>query len=128
MSRTRTKVVLNGCYGGFGFNDLGEKIFSDLGYPEPSILPRHHPVLVRVVEELGNKIAGMCADLYVQTIKGNEYRISEYDGAETIVVPGQTNYIKVDSSEVKLTKEQSDAIVDIVDPILMGAESDDDNY
>ena len=69
-------------------------------------LPRHHPVLVKVVEEMGNEISGLGSDLYVETIKGHEYRIKEYDGSETVVVLGQSNYIKVDSNESDLQRKR----------------------
>ena len=128
MSGSKVKVVANGCFGGYGFNELGEAIFADLGYPDPMSLPRHHPVLVKIVEEMGNEISGLGSDLYVETIKGHEYRIKEYDGSETVVVPGQSNYIKVDSNEVRLTKEKIEAINRVVDTNRPDNENSDYYY
>lgn len=127
-SNIKVNVVVNGCFGGYGFNELGEAIFADLGFQDPMTLSRHHPVLVKVVEEIGNEISGMGSDLYVETIKGHEYRINEYDGSETVVVPGQSNYINVDSSEVRLTKEKIEAINRVVDTNRPDNENSDYYY
>lgn len=46
---------------------------------------RHDPMLVRVVEELGEKSWGTCSELRVVDIPdGTDYEIDEYDGMETI--------------------------------------------
>lgn len=48
-------------------------------------LKRDDPVLIQVIEELGNKANGMCADLVVEDLPaGTRYRIEEYDGLEHI--------------------------------------------
>ncbi len=44
---------------------------------------RHDPVLVQVVEELGDKANGMCAKLAIEEVDG-PYRIDEYDGFESV--------------------------------------------
>jgi len=48
---------------------------------------RTDPVLIEIVEELGKEANGPYADLKVVTIKGNKYRINEYDGYESIETP-----------------------------------------
>jgi hypothetical protein len=46
---------------------------------------RSHPLIVRLVEELGKRASGACAELAVVEIPdGVEYEISEYDGHEHI--------------------------------------------
>ena len=40
---------------------------------------RHDPVLVQVVEELGDKASGICAKLAIDEVYG-PYRIDDYDG------------------------------------------------
>lgn len=48
-------------------------------------LKRDDPVLVQVVEEMGDAANGMCAKLRVADLPaGTAYRISEYDGFEGI--------------------------------------------
>ena len=44
---------------------------------------RHDPILVQVVEELGEKANGMCAKLAIDEVSG-PYRIDEYDGFESV--------------------------------------------
>lgn len=53
-------------------------------YPE---IPRHHPLLVQCVEELGKKANGICSELKVVTFEGDLYRITEYDGLESLEIP-----------------------------------------
>lgn len=52
---------------------------------------RSHPLVVRVVEELGEKANGRCADLRVVEIPdGTDYTIEEYDGNEHIAEAHRT--------------------------------------
>jgi hypothetical protein len=53
---------------------------------------RHDPILVQVVEELGEKADGMCAKLAIAEVSG-PYRIDEYDGNETVVEPDGYDWI-----------------------------------
>ena len=53
---------------------------------------RHDPILVQVVEELGEKADGMCARLAITEVSG-PYRIDEYDGLETVVEPDGYDWI-----------------------------------
>jgi hypothetical protein len=47
---------------------------------------RTDPVLVEVVEELGDKANGSCAKLCMIALPaGTKYRIEEYDGFETVM-------------------------------------------
>ena len=101
-----SKVVYNACYGGFGISrkailrmiELGSeeakenKIIVDSYFPERkgeynsymSGCCRHDPLLVQVVEELGDEANGSCAKLRIDDIGGSRYRIKEYDGKESI--------------------------------------------
>lgn len=47
---------------------------------------RHDPVLVEVVETLGDKANGMHAKLRVYETESDRYIIEEYDGNESVVV------------------------------------------
>ncbi len=51
---------------------------------------RHHRDLVSVVEALGDKASGSYSHLTIVTITSNQYRIEEYDGAEKIITPEDT--------------------------------------
>jgi len=52
---------------------------------------RSHPLLIRVIEELGGKANGGCAALKIVEIPdGTDYEISEYDGSEHIAEKHRT--------------------------------------
>jgi hypothetical protein len=56
-------------------------------------IDRTDPVLVEVVEELGEKANGFAAELKVVDIpKGTLYRIDEYDGLESIETADEINW------------------------------------
>lgn len=113
------KVVYNACYGGFSLSDeairLGRQISGDpmwggptfVGevYEDGAVIEKRHftnmnhiydiertdPVLVQIVEQLGDKASGMCAKLRIEEVPtGSLYRIDEYDGNETVMT--QDNY------------------------------------
>jgi hypothetical protein len=49
-------------------------------------IERTDPILVQVVEELGDKANGMCAELRITEVRaGTRYRIDEYDGNESVM-------------------------------------------
>jgi len=53
---------------------------------------RHDPVLVQVVEELGYKASGKYANLAIEEVSG-AYRITEYDGYESVETPEGLDWI-----------------------------------
>lgn len=102
-----TKIVYNACYGGFSLSDEAIRIYLDLkglkynaelreyGYTHYEVegipdfydreIDRADPILVEVVEKLGDKANGSCAKLRIEELpKGTLYRINEYDGYESI--------------------------------------------
>ena len=91
------KVVINTCYGGFDLSDEAEdlveektgKVFDAYKHP------RHCPVLVSVVEELGPSAAGRYTELAVVKLKGNRYIIDNYDGLESVIEPEGLKWIEV---------------------------------
>jgi hypothetical protein len=59
------------------------------GTPAPT---RHDPLLVSVIEALGRASSGKCADLQIETIRGDRYRIDEYDGNESVQTPSDIEW------------------------------------
>lgn len=53
---------------------------------------RHDPVLVQVVEELGDKANTQYSKLSIEEVYG-QYRINEYDGLESVETSGSINWI-----------------------------------
>lgn len=114
-----TKIVINTCFGGFGLSQealarlrelgspyVGEWAAEELkigGWPDGPLyldsytndreIPRHDPLLVQVVEELGSRANGNYAQLRVVEIPGALYRVSEYDGREHVETPEKLNWI-----------------------------------
>lgn len=109
-----TKIVYNACFGGFSLSDEAMKRYGELkgmnlvwvpnerwptsglwyrdgiknddNYVSVYDFDRDDPVLVQVVEELGDRANGEHAKLRIANIsKGTKYRIDEYDGNETVM-------------------------------------------
>lgn len=100
------KVVINGCYGGFGVsvqgahwllangaNPVKVSVSEDADKWVTVVLERHDPLLVRMVETLGSEAAsGRFAKLVVRELEQPLYRIDEYDGAESVEEPGHVHW------------------------------------
>lgn len=95
------KVVYNTVYGGFGLSAAGVEKYNELAGSEDawpdyiSDVVRHDPVLVRVVEELGDRANGNYSDLQIFELPGNQYKIEEYDGNESVATPEAQRWIEV---------------------------------
>ena len=113
------KVVFNNCFGGFSLSakavlwlarnghgkikDIAQKYLESLEKAHSkygchlSGIDRHDPDLVRCVETLGSlESSGGLAHLEIAEIKGNRYRIAEYDGTEDVIEPEDENYITIE--------------------------------
>ncbi len=84
-------IVINTCFGGFGISDEALAMMNDLASPGQVYdccywLERDDPILVKVVEELGDKAnATSGAKLKVVRIPNDvEWELGEYDGIEHI--------------------------------------------
>jgi hypothetical protein len=91
-----TKVVYNGCFGGFGMSDKAIDRYWELkGEPAPSDwwpidVSRTDPFLVQVVEELGEDSSGGWGNLQIRDVPtGTLYRIEEYDGFESVILQNE---------------------------------------
>ena len=112
-----TKVVFNSCHGGFSLSNEAMDRMVELGYDlelNPNYNPnsknkydapsrkyecwgyvkchRHDPILVQVVEELGDKASGDSANLQIDEVYG-PYRIDEYDGSESVMTVDDYDWV-----------------------------------
>ena len=106
-----TKVVYNSCFGGFSLSERALQELRKLGLDlnrhgwvvdddsEDAYVPRHDPRLVQVVESLGEGANGSCADLCVETLRGNRYIVREYDGSESVIEPNDIRWIVAKEGE-----------------------------
>jgi hypothetical protein len=83
------KVVINTSYGGYGLSEEAKARLKELGEEHHEYrIPRHDPILIRVIEELGSdRASGKHARLKIVEIVGRTYRVEEYDGMEWVVTP-----------------------------------------
>ena len=88
-----TKIVYNSCYGGFGMSAQAiDRYWEIKGESRPehwwenTDVHRADPILVQVVEELGQGANGDHAYLDIRELPaGTLYRIEEYDGMENVI-------------------------------------------
>jgi hypothetical protein len=89
-----TKIVFNACYGGFGLSDKAVARYWEIkGLPVHDAFTisdieedRADPVLVQVVEELGEEVNSWSSKLVIRELPaGTLYRIDEYDGMESVM-------------------------------------------
>ena len=85
------KIVINKCHGGFGLTDAAMfryaeiKKIEDLTTLHIYDLCRDDPVLIQVVEELGEEAMDRYADLKIVEIPEDvDWYIHEYDGMEHV--------------------------------------------
>ncbi len=104
-----TKLVINCCYGGFGLSLSAAKWLAERGYEEAvewmgegefdwdfcPMGPRHDPLLVACVEDLGEQANGKYGRLSIETIESDRYIIEEDEGFETIKEPKDIRWIRV---------------------------------
>jgi hypothetical protein len=93
-----TKVAYNDCFGGFGLSSLAEALYLNYSGKEYNTYecPRHDPILIRVIEQLGQLASGQFAKLEISEVEGNKYLIKEYDGKETILEPEDLQWITIE--------------------------------
>jgi hypothetical protein len=109
-------VAVNRCYGGFSLSEKAVEILrTRMGDPkiqsysfqsyysdddDDGRYSRRHPVLIEVINELGEEADGPFAEIDVEYIEEKYkrfYSISEYDGMEGVKI----NYNKFTNHEIK---------------------------
>ena len=103
------KVVYNSCFGGFNLSAFAvmrareiagegskwDDVDPSFGNSDFQEIPRHDPVLVQVVEEMGEGASGRFADLKIAEIHSSLYQIDEYDGNESVVTPDNMDWVVI---------------------------------
>lgn len=110
------KVVYNASFGGFSLSVQAAMWLAERGNNEATEflagsvddsdmfslpfycweLPRHSRLLIECVETLGSDTAsGKFSELKIAALKGDRYKIEEYDGSESIVEPEDIEWIVV---------------------------------
>lgn len=88
------KIVINSCHGGFGLSEKLMQLYrNEVDDPEAAdwAIPREHPVLVRLVEELGEEANTRFSQLKIVEIPdGIEWTICDYDGLEWVAEAHRT--------------------------------------
>ena len=88
------KIVINACYGGFGLSKEALALFNErsgttITYEHD--IERNDPILVEIVEELGESANTRFSELKVVEIPDDvEWEIEEYDGNEWIAEKHRT--------------------------------------
>jgi hypothetical protein len=88
------KIVINSCHGGFGLSDKALEMYrarvqdTSVDYHD---IERDDPVLVGLVEELGDEVNTRFSQLKIVEIPdGIEWTICEYDGLEWVAEAHRT--------------------------------------
>ena len=127
-SSNTIEIMVNECFGGFGFSKDAIKEYLKRSSAEPNNpelmtgndgqaineynVQRHNPVMVQIVKEMGFRANGAFAEIHLKKIPSQyikHYSIEEYDGRESVVI--QYDKYKVDSAKMllkssHLSKEQ----------------------
>ncbi len=113
-------VAINTCFGGFTLSKkaveelckrIGDPNIKSYSFDSSQKYPRHHPILIEVIKELGEEADGSFSEIeieYIEEIYKDYYSISEYDGNEGVII----NYQKYKNDQLKniLYSEETDSI------------------
>lgn len=87
------KVVYNGSPGKYHLSGVALRLLRDRGF-EGVVLPRHHPELVRVVEELGGAANGSHGvALQIAEVQGPYLFHVDDSGEEEVLEPGDLPWV-----------------------------------
>jgi len=88
------KIVINACYGGFGLSKEALALFNERAgtvITHERDIERNNPILVEIVEQLGEAADGEFAELKVVEIPDDvQWQIEEYDGNEWVAEKHRT--------------------------------------
>lgn len=87
------KIAINACYGGFSISQEAVSRLKELSATttEYPTMTRNDALLIQVIEELGPKANGRCAELKIVEIPDDvNWCIEEYDGMEWVAEAHRT--------------------------------------
>ena len=88
------KIIINTCYGGFGLSEEALTLFNERSGTVNTYerdITRNNPILVEIVEQLGEAADGGHAELKVVDIPDDvQWQIEEYDGNEWVAEKHRT--------------------------------------
>nr|QBK86749.1 MAG: hypothetical protein LCMAC103_00800 [Marseillevirus LCMAC103] len=94
------EIAHNTCYGGFTLSDECADLMVTYGCEHPHDAPRHDPALLRAINVLGReRSAGPYCKIGIEIIRGNRYRIDEYDGIESVIETKDNNCVIPDDHQ-----------------------------
>jgi len=85
-----TEVLLNGCYGGFGFSELAKEEYKKISSNKKISYFRDirtDPKMINIVKKFGKFANGEYSKIYIEKINSkliNYFTIHEYDGQESL--------------------------------------------
>ena len=91
-----TKILYNACFGGFGLSEeaiaeYNKRTGNDIKWSDD--IERDDPVLVAIVEEMGDKANGPYSRIRIAELNvGTKYYIDEYDGRESVLTPDNIDW------------------------------------
>lgn len=117
------KVVYNAKYGGFelskeGLTEYNKRTSKNIRYGDEDIISRDDPILIELVELMGNQINGKCSKLKIKEFP-KKYKSfltwDEYDGYESVHI-NYANYliykIKCVKNNTSLTSDEKLMYID----------------
>jgi hypothetical protein len=93
------KILVNCCYGGFGFSDFGVAKLKEnnLMNSNSDLDLRINPEVIKLAEKYGDELFDKHSDVEIEKLPDNitDYDINEYDGLETViyVLDGKIYYL-----------------------------------
>ena len=85
------RIAINRCFGGFGLSKKANELYKAMsGMDKDDVfydkdVERDDPILIKVIDELGEEANGDCAVLHIVSIPDDvKWEIEEYDGVEWV--------------------------------------------
>ena len=103
------QIMIHATYGGFGLSDEAQRLYTERGGKCDNFwrIARDDPLMVSIVKELGpraSKFGGCIRIVEIPARFGKHFRISEYDGLESVVI--KYSSYRVETAKALLKDEE----------------------